>query len=81
MLGGCIFTVKFDSPSIVEFTRYDRNWCVRYLITIHFSLAHPGVPFAKQVVIKAERRCENMVRVYHVLAEGKYILLSSLVPC
>jgi len=71
MLGGCIFTVKFDFPSIVELTWYDRNRCVRYLIAIQFSLAHPGVPFAKQVVIKAERRCEDMVRVYYVLAERK----------
>lgn len=56
-----IFTTKFDSPSIAEFTWHDRNWCVRYLITIHFSLADPRVPLAKQVVIKSGRRCENMV--------------------
>ena len=67
MLGVGILTVKFDSPSIAELTWHDRNWCVRYLTTIHFfSLAHRRVPFAKQVVIKSERRCENMVRVHYV---------------
>jgi hypothetical protein len=66
-----IFTVKFDSSSITELTWHDRNRYGRYLITIHFSLADPRVTFANQVVIKAGRRCEDMVRVHHVLAERK----------
>ena len=71
MLGVRVFTVEFDSPSIAELTWHDRNRCVRYLITIHLSLADPRVLFAKQVVIKAGRRCENMVRVHYALVAGR----------
>src|SRR6266852_6458365 len=34
-----IFIAKIDSPSIAQLTWHDRNRCVRYLITVHFSLA------------------------------------------
>ena len=61
-------TDKFDSRSIAELDWHDRSWCVRYLITFHFSLTDPRVSFAKQVVVKAGRRCEDMVRVHGVLS-------------
>lgn len=56
-------------PSIAELTWDDRNWYVGY--HIHFSLADSRVPFTKQVVIKAGRRCKDMVCVHYVLAERK----------
>jgi hypothetical protein len=69
MLGGGVFTVKLI-PSIAELTRHDRNRCVVSSLSISLR-PDSHVPFATKVVIKAERRCENMVCIHHVLAERK----------
>jgi ABC-type iron transport system FetAB permease component len=62
-LAGGSLTFMLDPPSLAEHTRHVRSRCVRYLITAHFSLADSRGLLAKQVVIKAQRRYKDMVRM------------------
>ena len=74
MLGGGTLTLKFDSPSFAELAWHVRNRCVHCLIVVPSFLANL---LGTLVVIKARRRCEDMVRVscpiHHFLPRGKKI--------
>ena len=71
MLGGGTLTLKFNSPSFAELAWHVRNRCVHCLIVVPSFLANL---LGTLVVIKARRRCEDMVRVscpiHHFLPRG-----------